>query len=77
MNKEIRDQLDEIYGKIDNLKAEVNELQDEEECKFENLPESLQSAEQGAALETAAEELATAVSSLDEALNSLTSAMEV
>ena len=47
MNKQRRDQLFEIAGKLEVLKEELEELKEEERECFENLPESLQESERG------------------------------
>ena len=45
MNKLRRDQLFEIVGKLEVLKDELEELNEEERECFENLPDSLQESD--------------------------------
>ena len=47
MNKQRREQLSEVVGKLEVLKDELEELKEEERECFENLPESLQESERG------------------------------
>ena len=74
MNAERRKKLEEISGKIEDLKALVEEIKDAEQEAHDNLPESLQDAEQGrkmdetiGSLESVEESLGSAISSIEEA----------
>ena len=46
-------------------------MKDEEEDKFDNMPEGLQESERGEAMQEAIEQLETACDNLDEAISSL------
>ena len=74
MNKVRRKQLADIRAKIEELQDLLEEVRDEEQEAFDNLPESLQSSERGQAMENAiyymdeaAGQLADAYDSLEEA----------
>jgi hypothetical protein len=55
--------------------TEVEPLADEEQEKFDNLPEGLQNSEKGQAMEEAASALESAVSELESAVDSIDSAI--
>ena len=60
MNKQRRDQLSEIVGKLEVLKDELEELKEEERECFENLPEGLKYSEKGQQYEENSDDLETA-----------------
>ena len=41
MNKQRRKALEEIVGKLEDLKCEIESIQDEEQEAYDNIPESL------------------------------------
>ena len=47
MNRERRKRLEEIKEKIAPLLCELEEISDEEETAYDNLPESIQNSERG------------------------------
>lgn len=51
---------------LDSIKSSVEEIRDEEQEAFDNMPESLQEGERGQAMSTAIEALEEVVSALDE-----------
>ena len=57
MNKERRKEALRIAGLLDEARAALTQLSEEERGAFENLPEGLQGAPQGEALDTSASEL--------------------
>lgn len=64
-------EADAIYGVIDGLKDEVDAIRQDEQDKYDNLPESLQGSERGEAIQEAIDTLESADSSLDDALRAL------
>lgn len=54
----------ERRAKISTLRDQLEELQQEEQSAFDNLPEGLQQSERGQASEAAADNLAEAVESI-------------
>lgn len=71
MNKQRRQTLAKIYDKLTEIRDILEEVQDEEECAFENLPESLQESERGQEIEDNAYQLDEALGYLDDALQTL------
>ena len=64
MNKQRREALGEIRGKLEDTKSDIEMLRDEEQEYIDNMPESLQSSERCETAENA-------VSNMDEAINGL------
>ena len=71
MNAEQRKKIETIVEKVNALKSEVETLREEEQTKYDNLPEGLQQGTQGEAMTNAIEYLEMAESSLDEAVDHL------
>ncbi len=71
MNKARRKQLAEITEQLQELRERIELLQEEEKDRYDNLPESLQQGERGQAMEQAAEQMGTALDSIDEAVQAL------
>lgn len=69
MNKQRRKALDTLYRKIEELRQEVEEVMDEEQDSYDNLPENLQGSERGEAMYEAIDNLDSACRSLDEAMD--------
>lgn len=70
MNKSRRSRIDTIIEQIDNLLSDLNEIRDEEESAYENLPESLQDTDRG-------QSMCDAIDSIEEALDCLEEASSV
>ena len=70
MNKERRKRLAIAYGLIEEVKAILEEVKDDEIESYENLPESFQNGERG-------EEMQGYIEMLDEAYNYLDDASSV
>lgn len=66
MNKDRRKQLESIVERIEEIKALVEALRDEEQGAFDNLPEGLQQSDRGQGMEAAVEQLEAAISALEE-----------
>ena len=71
MNKLRRKKLQEIREQIDILKCELEEVRDEEQDSFDNLPESLQYSERGETMEANVSNLDEAISNLEYALDNI------
>jgi hypothetical protein len=76
MNKATRAAIAELVGKLEEIKDEIENLQSEEQDKFDNMPEGLQQSDNGQKCEAAAIALEDAVSSLDDAISSLEEASD-
>lgn len=76
MNKERRAQIEKIKEALEGLRDQIDDLQSEEREAFDNLPESLQQADRGQAMEAAADKLQEAYDAADEAVTALGDAVE-
>lgn len=83
MNKEQRKVLDKlkeelgvIIGKLDDIKSEIDAVKDEEQEKYDNMPESFQSGEKGEKVESGITYLDEVSGNLDEAIETLGSAVD-
>ena len=70
MNKQDRKVLEEAINDIENAKNLVEEILDNEQSKFDNMPEGLQVSEKGQKMEEN-------ISSLDDARNLLQEAIRL
>lgn len=76
MNKTDRKQISEWIDKLDEIKSDIESMQEYEEEKYDNLPDGIQDSETGERIQNGIECLEDAVSSLDEAIDYLNDAME-
>lgn len=76
MNNKQRDKINEWIESINAIKDGVESMQNEEEEKFDNMPENLQESERGYNIQFAIENLENAASYLEEAIDSLNEASE-
>ena len=75
MNKQRRELIAAIRDDLEGLQARVEELRDEEQDAYDNLPESLQDADQGQRIEEARSHLDDAVTEIVNAIDSFDNAM--
>ena len=71
MNKQNRKKLQGYVESLEEIKSAIEEMRDDEECKFDNMPEGLQESERGDAMQEAIENLESASSSMEEAIDYL------
>ncbi len=71
MNKQNRKDIEKLIDKLDEVKTEIEFMQEDEESKYDNLPEGIQDSEKGDAMQEAIEYLGYAVDSIDEAIDNL------
>lgn len=76
MNDERRKRLQTIHDKLIELGEELTSIQQEEQEAFENLPDSLQGGERGAAMEQAADHLDDAVNAMTEVTDAINEAVK-
>lgn len=76
MNKNDRKQIDEWIDKLEEIKYGIEDMQENEQEKLENLPEGIQFGEMGDRMSSAIENLEYAASSIGEAIDYLNDAME-
>ena len=71
MNAKDRKKVGEWIDTLIDMKSEIEEMQEAEQDKYDNMPEGLQDSEKGEALEEAANTLEEAANSVDSAIESL------
>ena len=71
MNKQNRKDIEKLIEKLDEVKTDLEFMQEDEESKYDNLPEGIQDSERGDAMQEAIEYLGYAVDSIDEAIDNL------
>ena len=76
MNKAQRNKIEKWIDSITEIKEGVESMIEEENEKYENMPENLQDSERGEKMYEGIENLESASSSLEEAIDSLESAAE-
>lgn len=76
MNKTQRNQIEKWIDSLTEIKEGVESMIEEENEKYENMPESLQDSERGEKMYEGIENLESASSSLEEAIDSLNDATE-
>lgn len=76
MNKARRTKLQTIADQISALRGEIEELREEEQAAFDNLPDSFQGSSRGEAMEKAVDTLDGAMDDLDVVVEALEEAIE-
>lgn len=76
MNKARRKAINEIYEQITDLRELLEFIKDEEEEYKDNIPENLQGSERYEKSEEACENLDSAICSIEEALDYISSSIE-
>jgi len=71
MNKERRKWLGEVQDKLMDAQAEIEEIKDEEECAYDNLPEGIQDSERGEAMQDAIETLESVYDNIQDAIDNI------
>ena len=71
MNNQDRKQLDEAIDLLEQAKAIIESISEQEQEKFDNLSENLQQSEKGQRFEEVSSELADVVSNLEEAIDAI------
>ena len=75
MNKIRRKHLSEIQDRLSDIISDLNEIRDEEETAYENLPDSIQFSERGDAMSEAFDNIDEAISMLEDASSYIDDAM--
>jgi inorganic pyrophosphatase len=76
MNKTQRSQIEKWIDSLTEIKEGVEYMIEEENEKYKNMPENLQDSERGEEMYEGIENLESAASSLEEAIDSLNDATE-
>ena len=71
MNAKTRKEIEKLTESLDEIKCAVENIQSDEEEKFDNLPEGIQDSERGEEFQAAIENLESAASSIEEAIDYL------
>lgn len=71
MNKQRRNEIQDILSEIQNIKSKLEMVQMNEEIAFDNMPENLQYSMRGEESQEAIDSMSTAVDSLEEAICNL------
>ena len=75
MNKEGRKRLSELVSKLQEIEGEICSIKDEEQEKFDNLPEGLQASDKGTQIEETIGYLEEAENCIQETASNLDNAM--
>lgn len=76
MNAKDRKQVTKIVEKLEEIKSDVDAMQVEQEDRFYNLPEGIQDSERGDEFQEAIENIESAASSIEEAIDYLNEILE-
>ncbi len=71
MNAKGRKNIKDLIAQLEDIKDHLETMQEEEQDKFDNLPEGLQESERGEAMQEVADSLEEAVSSLEDVISTL------
>lgn len=71
MNVQRRKAIEKILGQVEDLKMEIENIMDEEQEAYDNLPESLQDSERGTKMQDAIEHLNDADNSIGDVIDYL------
>lgn len=76
MNRKQRKRLDELLRIIASAREEIEAMRDEEQDKYDNMPESFQQGERGDAMQTGIDLLDGAATALDDVESNLQGAAQ-
>lgn len=71
MNNLQRKRIERLIEKLEAIRDEFYEMAEEEQEKFDNMPESLQDSERGEALQEGADNLQEQADAIDDAITNL------
>jgi uncharacterized coiled-coil DUF342 family protein len=71
MNKERRARIQKLIGDLEELMPQAEEIRDEEQEYFDNMPEAFQGGDKGQAAEEAISNLENVVEGIQQALDAL------
>ena len=76
MNNNRRKRIQKVFDSIMDLRSQIEEIRDEEQEAFDNMPESFQEGEKGEMSQNAIDNLDSALSDMDSLEDSLQEAMQ-
>lgn len=71
MNAQGRKEIAKHIASLENIKSILESMRDDEEMKYDNMPEGLQESERGDQMQEAIDALENAVASLEDTIDSL------
>ena len=71
MNAQGRKEIAKYIASLEEIKDKLDSMMDEEQDKFDNMPEGLQESERGEVMQEAIKQLETACDNLDEVISAL------
>lgn len=71
MNAQGRKEIAKYIATLEEIKDKLESMQEDEQDKFDNMPEGLQESERGEAMQEAIDAIETACGSLDDAIDTL------
>ena len=71
MNAQGRKEIAKYIASLEEIKDKLESMKDDEEDKFDNMPEGLQDSERGEAMQEAIKQLETACDNLDDVISAL------
>lgn len=74
MNRTRREKIDSLIEQLDVLKSDIESVTDDEQTAYDNLPETIQTGNRGELMMSAIDNLESAVSSVEEAIDYLNEA---
>lgn len=74
MNRTRREKIDSLIEQLDVLKLDIESVTDDEQTAYDNLPETIQTGNRGELMMSAIDNLESAVSSVEEAIDYLNEA---
>jgi len=76
MNDRRRKQITEIIDQLDELKLQIEQILEDESEAYENLPEGIQGSERGCVMESAIDNLDSAVEAMTDVTDYLSEAIQ-
>lgn len=77
MNRDRRDKLSDILVDLEAAKSDLEEIIDEEQEAFDNLPDNLQCSSRGEEMESGLDELRESFEKLEEVIEHINNVVEV
>lgn len=71
MNKLKRKEIQSIIERLEDIKSDIEAIQEEEQDCYDNLPEGIQDSERGEAISENADDLESASSDLEDIISNL------
>ena len=76
MNNKRRKEISKIVSTLEDVRDRLSEVVDEEQCAFDNMPESIQYSERGYNMQEAIDNLDDAIGNIVDSIDNLYEAIE-